>query len=294
MYGTDFNLILAKKLISMKKIFKAMFLLSVPLLYAQNYRFVYEYKMKPTIEKKDSVVINYMNLDTDGKKSYFTNAVKYERDSVYRVDKNYSALLKGKNYDRNLSYIIEKNYSQKTINLYDKYKSVSLVTIDQEIPKWKIENEFKKINDLNCQKAVADYKGRTWEAWFSKDFPVSDGPYKFSGLPGLVVAIKDGDNDHVFELVQIKKIKAVTALVPKNNKQMNGEEYRKLIKNYTFNPAEDIAAMNMDSKSGTMEMQLKDGYVAQLDINKLKKYGAKMDDVIAEMLKMGTNPIERD
>lgn len=278
----------------MKKIFKALLLLSVPLFYAQNYRFIYEYRMKPDVEKKDSVVVNYMNLDTDGKRSYFTNAVKYERDSVYRADKSYSALLKAKSYDRNLSYTIEKDYSRKTVNLYDKYKNVNLVTIDREHPKWKVEKEFKVINKLDCQKAVADYKGRTWEAWFSKDFPISDGPYKFSGLPGLVIALKDTEEDHVFELIQIKKIKEITAFVPKNNKQMNGEEYRKLIKNYTFNPGEDIAAMNMDPKAGTMEMQLKDGYVTQLDLNKLRQYGAKMDDAIAEMLRMTTNPIERD
>ncbi|REC44082.1 hypothetical protein DRF67_18360 [Chryseobacterium pennipullorum] len=48
-------------------------------MFAQNYRFVYEYKMKSDIDNKDSQVIDYMNLDSDGKKSYFYNAVKYER-----------------------------------------------------------------------------------------------------------------------------------------------------------------------------------------------------------------------
>lgn len=274
--------------------YRLFFLLLASLISAQSYRFVYEYKFKPDINNKDSLVTDYMNLDTNGKKSYYSNAVKFERDSVYNIDKSYPALLKGKHYDRNLNYTIEKDYADKTINFYDKFKNVSFVITDNETAKWKMENEFKKINTMNCQKAVAEYKGRKWEAWFCKDFPVSDGPYKFSGLPGLVVSIKDSGNDHTFDLIQIKKINTVNAFIPKNNKQMTNEEYRKLLKNYLFNPGDDITGMNIDSKAGKMELQLKDGYVAQFDYNELKKSGARMDDVIANKLRLTNNPLEKE
>ncbi|MDQ0781505.1 GLPGLI family protein [Chryseobacterium sp. W4I1] len=274
--------------------YRLFFLLLASLISAQSYRFVYEYKFRPDINNKDSLVTDYMNLDTDGKKSYYSNAVKFERDSVYNIDKSYPALLKGKHYDRNLNYTIEKDYADKTINFYDKFKNVSFIITDNETPKWKMENEFKKINTMNCQKAVAEYKGRKWEAWFCKDFPVSDGPYKFSGLPGLVVSIKDSENDHTFDLIQIKKINTVNAFIPKNNKQMTNEEYRKLLKNYLFNPGDDITGMNVDSKAGKMELQLKDGYVAQFDYNELKKSGARMDDVIANKLRLTNNPLEKE
>jgi hypothetical protein len=72
----DFNSILAKTY-SMKKILSILFLLSLSLFSAQNYRFVYEYKMKNEIYS-DSLVTDYMALDTDGKKSYFYNLTKYE------------------------------------------------------------------------------------------------------------------------------------------------------------------------------------------------------------------------
>ncbi|MCT2560332.1 GLPGLI family protein [Chryseobacterium sp. pc1-10] len=274
--------------------YRLLFLLWASFFSAQSYRFVYEYKMKPDAAKKDSVITDYMNLDTDGKKSYFQNGVKYERDSTYNADKSYPALLKSRQYDRNLNYIVEKDYAQKTINFYDKYKTVSIITSDNEAPKWKIENDFKKINNMNCQKAVADYKGRKWEAWFSKDFPVSDGPYKFTGLPGLVVSVKDNENNHVFDLIQIKKISTVTSFIPKNNKQMTNTEYRKLIKNYTFTAVDDIAGMSVDSKAGVIGLELKDGYVTKLDYNELKKSGKQMDALIAKKLRMTNNPIEKD
>ncbi|MGG5207385.1 GLPGLI family protein [Chryseobacterium sp. MIQD13] len=274
--------------------YRLLFLLCASFISAQTYRFVYEYKMKPDAGKKDSVVTDYMNLDTDGKKSYFYNAVKYERDSAYLTDKSYSALLKGKRYDRNLNYTIEKDYAKKTISFYDRFKNASLVIKDNSTPNWIIENEFKKINNMNCQKAIADYKGRKWEAWFSKDFPVNDGPYKFSGLPGLVVMIKDSENDHTFDLIQIKKINALANFVPKNNKLITNEAYRKLLKGYTFSSGEDIAGMSIDSKAGKMEMQLKDGYITQFDYNELKKSGANMDAVIANKLRLSNNPIEKE
>ena len=52
--------------------------------------------------------------------------------------------------------------------------------------KWKLENETKVINGLNCHKAVAtNFPMLT--VWYTKDLPVSNGPSIFQGLPGLVI-----------------------------------------------------------------------------------------------------------
>ncbi|MDR2234892.1 MAG: GLPGLI family protein [Chryseobacterium sp.] len=276
--------------------YKLLFLLSAAFFSAQNYRFVYEYKMKSDI-KSDSLVTDYMSLDTDGKKSYFYNTAKYERDSAYAADKDFAKLFNRRNYNRNLNYLIEKDYAKKTISFYDQFKSVKLVTADSEIPQWKIEKEFVKINNMNCQKAVADYKGRNWEAWFSKDYPVNDGPYKFSGLPGLVVSVKDSEGQHIFNLIQIKKMKTLFDRVPENSKKMSENEYKKLMKNYTFIPSEDFEAFQADSKAGTVGVQLKDGYTVQYNVKELERFtgkGETIDDEILRRLKRTNNPIERD
>jgi GLPGLI family protein len=95
-----------------------------------------------------------MNLDSDGKRSYFYNAAKYERDSAYNITKNTAVLYNGKKYDQNLGYIVEKNYAQKSIKFYDKYKTANLLVIEDEAQKWNIEKEFLKINNINCQKQL--------------------------------------------------------------------------------------------------------------------------------------------
>ena len=283
-----------QKLNSMKKIYTLLFLALVCSVSAQNYRFVYEYKMKSDIDNEDSYITDYMNLDSDGKKSYFYNAVKYERDSIYQADKDLKMLFKSKNYDRNLGYIVEKDYSKREANLYDKYKTANLVIADREVPKWSVQKECLKINGIDCQKAIAQYKGREWEAWFSKEYPISDGPYKFNALPGLVIRIKDMDNHHVFNLIQVKKVNSIFSFVPKNNKKMSDQEYRKLLKNETFSP-EDIESINIDRQTGKMGVQLKDGYATQLDMGQIKKAGKGNEDAeLARLLKKSNNPIEKE
>lgn len=69
---------------------------------------------------------------------------------------------------------------------------------------WKIEEEVDSILGLTCQLATVDYGGRTWKGYFSSDIPISDGPYKFTGLPGLIVKIQSEELDWIFTLREIR------------------------------------------------------------------------------------------
>jgi GLPGLI family protein len=71
---------------------------------------------------------------------------------------------------------------------------------------WKISNEKEKIGPYNAQKATVDFAGRKWTAWFRTDLPFQDGPYKFSGLPGLIVKIEDEGKNYSWTLQGNKKV----------------------------------------------------------------------------------------
>ncbi len=71
---------------------------------------------------------------------------------------------------------------------------------------WKITSETKRIAGYNCQKATTTYAGRFYNAWFTTEIPISDGPYKFSGLPGLIVNISDLKEHYKFRLVGMEKL----------------------------------------------------------------------------------------
>lgn len=80
---------------------------------------------------------------------------------------------------------------------------MSLLTYKEPVIKdWKLINETKVINTINCKKAEVTFKGRNWIAWYSTDIPFPYGPMKFSGLPGLIIKITDDKGDYDFEIVK--------------------------------------------------------------------------------------------
>ena len=37
--------------------------------------------------------------------------------------------------------------------------------------------------------ATTHFRGREWKVWFSEEIPLSLGPWKLGGLPGLILAV---------------------------------------------------------------------------------------------------------
>jgi len=74
---------------------------------------------------------------------------------------------------------------------------------------WTITNEKKTIKAIECKKAITQYGGRTYIAWFSPSIPISDGPYVFSGLPGLIIQVSDNQGWYNFEVTNIELNKSM-------------------------------------------------------------------------------------
>jgi GLPGLI family protein len=92
--------------------------------------------------------------------------------------------------------------SNENIQYFD-YAGMSLLTYRESVIKnWKLVDEVKVINTINCKKAEVTFKGRNWIAWYSPEIPFPYGPMKFSGLPGLIIKIIDDKGDFDFELVR--------------------------------------------------------------------------------------------
>ncbi|MBW6479874.1 MAG: GLPGLI family protein [Bacteroidales bacterium] len=70
---------------------------------------------------------------------------------------------------------------------------------------WKVTGQRKSILGFAAQKATTYYGGREWVAWFTTDIQLREGPYKFHGLPGLILNISDTKNHYVFEIESIQK-----------------------------------------------------------------------------------------
>ncbi|WBX99673.1 GLPGLI family protein [Chryseobacterium gambrini] len=76
---------------------------------------------------------------------------------------------------------------------------------EPETIQWVLYSETKVINGVKCQMAATNKFGRRWIAYFSKDYPQSLGPYKFTGLPGLVFELYDTRDDYHFTATKVEK-----------------------------------------------------------------------------------------
>ena len=71
------------------------------------------------------------------------------------------------------------------------------------LQQWKMGTETQTILGHRCQKATCHWRGRDFVAWFAPDIPVKAGPWKFGGLPGLILKLQDTAGIYRFEAVQI-------------------------------------------------------------------------------------------
>ena len=70
---------------------------------------------------------------------------------------------------------------------------------------WSLTGEAEQVGDYQCQKAVTSFGGREWTAWFCPDIPVDGGPYKFCGLPGLILKVEDSEKHFSWTMTGIEK-----------------------------------------------------------------------------------------
>lgn len=73
-----------------------------------------------------------------------------------------------------------------------------------------VEDSTKNILGYECVMAVTDYHGREWQAWFTPEIPVDDGPWKFHGLPGMILNAQAGEGFKI----EAKEVGATRRSVP--------------------------------------------------------------------------------
>jgi GLPGLI family protein len=206
--------------------------------HAQANTFVYQldYKYKENDNKVENIVFN---LDIMHGKSVFRSEQLKSSDSL-----GMEGLLGGVDMQYNNKQLyVYKNFEENKIL---KYVFVPLINngvytipIIEEF-NWKISEERKVIQTYNCQKATTEYGGRVWEAWFTNEIPIQDGPYVFHGLPGLIVEIHDITKDYFFQLVQIKKFEWKNLYVAKSQSMITWEKFQKLQKEFYIDPFSNI------------------------------------------------------
>lgn len=191
----------------------------------------YDFNFQTDSTNTDKKFNEKMNLYIDNDLSYFIseNFIKY--DSVLKSDKR----IKRINFDEipkpQLWIGVIKDFKNADIYFSDKIFSYKLFYKDSlEKIDWKLTKKEKDILGYKCKEATANYRGREWIAYYTDEIPITDGPYKFNGLPGLILQIYDSNNYFNFKVINIKKVKDINLNISfMNNINTN------TVKEYYFN-----------------------------------------------------------
>jgi len=103
--------------------------------------------------------------------------------------------------------VIYKNYPDDEITVIDRLGGKKYIYNHPYGEfNWHIKHDTTTIAAYKCQLATTRYAGRDYEAWFTLEIPISEGPYKFHGLPGLIVRIHDTKQHYDYELIRVMKL----------------------------------------------------------------------------------------
>ena len=87
----------------------------------------------------------------------------------------------------------------RSLNKYDSKHTERL-----PLQKWTLHQDSMKICGYWCCKATCEFRGRKYIAWYTRDISIKWGPWKFGGLPGLILSISDTQGMYKIECVGVE------------------------------------------------------------------------------------------
>lgn len=220
---------------------------------SQEFRVLYEYSFRKDSTNITSVEKEEMALDTDPIGSVFYSYPKFQFDSI-SIEKSKSNSYPNFTDKSQIEFFVEKNYSDSHVVLHtnlgvDKYAIKDNFRFD-----WKIFPEKDTIKGFNVQKATTIFGGRKWIAWYTSDILIFDGPYKFYGLPGLILKIEDSENHHVFNFLGIEKNIAGKSHFLRTRKYkekiIDRNTFKKAWNDYKKDPSKSAKLLLLNSNTG--------------------------------------------
>ena len=179
------------------------------------YRYVYTFDTLKN-ELRDDLLILQIGKEVSKCYSYYT----FQCDSLQRTpdgEKVWSELFRraiekdgiyGDFPHVRMSTYVYKNYPTGQMTITDRISLQDYCYVDSlHAQMWTMGDSTREVLGYTCQQATADFRGRRWTAWFATDIPISDGPWKLGGLPGLILEAYDEGQQHVFTAVGLERVK---------------------------------------------------------------------------------------
>ena len=148
-----------------------------------------------------------------------------------------------------VTYQIFKNYPAGKVTTLDKV-AMNRFRCEEEndIPAWELLPDTATILSYLCQKAVCNFKGREYEAWFTPEIPRNEGPWKLYGLPGLILKASDSQGHYTFECTGLTNTTEKLMFGADGYESISRKNLNRIYERFATDPAGYISSTNPNVK----------------------------------------------
>lgn len=160
---------------------------------------------KETVDHGENIVTNHSALWIDGNLSYYTSDfLSIAQGTPKSADVSIEIALPRKKIPNEI--YIDTDKKELIENKHEFRFIRKTFSIKEKLPEmqWKFHKGERVFNKIVCKKATTTFRGRTYTAWYTQEIPVSIGPWKFNGLPGLILYIEDDKKIYTWQLSQLQ------------------------------------------------------------------------------------------
>lgn len=192
---------------------------------AQNIESLYECIYKYSVSSQDKnnnqyEDIGYCMLQIGNRIGKFYDYSSYQTDSIIQTNCTDKIVSKYKLREQRNAFFFDQTVYQN--NPKGKITVQSVITPnfynyeENRIPvKWVMEEGEDTVCGYSCRIARGEYGGRTWIVKYAPEIPTQNGPWKLTGLPGLILDAIDTEGIHHFNAVTFRS--SSVDMTPLNN-----------------------------------------------------------------------------
>lgn len=209
----------------------------------QNIYYNYTHLENPNDKSKIQNSITVLQIGTKNSKFVDLNTLKMDS-----LQKKFSRLnsIGSKEVNQQINLIREigfkkdilKNFQNDLITFQGKVHSTKYEYVEKKPNlNWKLVNDNKTILNYKVKKAMVNYGGRKWVAWYTEEIPINLGPYVFGNLPGLILELYDDKKNFHFIAIGIdNKQKGIYKRVEKKIVKTSKKDFFKAERNFHEKP----------------------------------------------------------
>lgn len=155
--------------------------------------------------------------------------------------------------NRTASMYVFKDFEKQLQTVYDDY-SDQFAKYDEPFQEmqWEVfADSTKTILGYECMMAMTVYHGRDWTAWFAPEIPAHDGPWKFAGLPGLILMVSESQGIYSFTANGIEATEQEIPGMPRDDWYHKEDRIKYLQGKYRHlkDPFADLAGGNLPANT---------------------------------------------